>query len=509
MKNKILKWALGICLIGSLNSCSDNFFASEPGDMITGGEMKDRTEPAGDLNGMYAYLYKMDTMEYGAEAQHYDFGLMSTFLSSELWGQDMVDFGTNWFYDDYELSVYSRGYQYIVCYYHWNFFYKLIKTCNDVLRNPNCTAADKGQALAMRGFAYLNLVQLYQFTVLGHENSPAIPLILDTTDPLETSLPRQTVAKIYEQIESDLTTAHKDLASYNRSDITTINQQVTAGFLARMYLLKHDWTNAANYAHEARTGFELADKSAILEGFISMDKQRSWIWASHMTTDVEAVQSGIINFISHISTTAYGYCAATGEYKGISSELYDKIADNDVRKAWWLAKDTYIDYGPYPQDPNDPDQAPAPKYANMKWQFYNEAGDNCNDLCYMRAEEMILIEAEALAMNGDARGKELLIEFAKTRQPDYTCSATSPEDIRDAIWIQRRIELWGEGFAFYDLKRLEKPIVRIYEGSNHMEAAQKNFPANHNVFNLLIPRNEIQNNNGISEGDNNPMPTDL
>lgn len=509
MKNKIFRWALGMCFIGFLNSCSDSFFSSEPGNMITGGDMKDRTDPSGDLNGMYAYLYKFDTMGYGAEADHYDFGLMSTFLSSELWGQDMVDFGTNWFYDDYELNVYSRANQYRTCNYHWNFFYKLIKTCNDVLINPNCTSADKGQALAMRGYAYLNLVQLYQFTLVGHEAAPGVPIILETTDPFETSIPRQPVAKVYEQIESDLTTAYTDLADYKRSDITTIDQQVTAGFLARMYLLKQDWTNAAKYASEARKGFQLADKTAVLEGFISMDKQPSWIWGSRMTTDVEIVQTGIVNFISHISTTAYGYCSAAGDYKGISSELYDKIADNDIRKAWWLAEKTFIDYGPNPQDPTDPDQVPVPKYANMKWRYYNEAGDNCNDLCYMRAEEMQLIEAEALAMKGDARGKELLIEFAITRQPNYTCSASSPEEVRDAIWIQRRIELWGEGFAFYDLKRLEKPIVRTYEGSNHRAAALKDFPKGHDVFNLLIPRNEIQNNDGISEGDNNPMPTDL
>ena len=56
-----------------------------------------------------------------------------------------------------------------------------------------------------------------------------------------------------------------------------------------------------------------------------------------------------------------------------------------------------------------------PKYANLKYMWYDLEGNNCNDLCYMRAEEMWLIEAEALAMGGNiAGGKSLLEEFVKT-----------------------------------------------------------------------------------------------
>lgn len=34
----------------------------------------DEVDPVAGLNGMYAYLYKFDTMGYGDEAQHYDYG---------------------------------------------------------------------------------------------------------------------------------------------------------------------------------------------------------------------------------------------------------------------------------------------------------------------------------------------------------------------------------------------------------------------------------------------------
>ena len=35
----------------------------------------------------------------------------------------------------------------------------------------------------------------------------------------------------------------------------------------------------------------------------------------------------------------------------------------------------------------------------------------------------------------------------------------------DDVWLQRRIELWGEGFSMADIMRLGKPVVR-FQGSD-------------------------------------------
>lgn len=505
MAKNIFKYTALAALIGLLGACSDDFFTSEPGDVITGDQL-DNVGPAAKLNGMYGYMYKYDTMGYEAEAQHSDYGYMNTVLCSELWGQDMVQYSDSygWYYDTYQYKKTSRQYERLSCFFHWNFFYKLIKASNDVLKTVSDEAIeDKGQALGMRGFAYLNLIQLYQFTYKGHEDAPGVPIVLDTTPQEDlTNNPRASVAKVYEQIEKDLLQAYEDLAGYKRENETIIDQTVVAGFLARMYLNKEDWTNAAKYANKARIPFGDPEgkEELIDEGYIDMNKHHSWMWGSDITMDAEIVKTGIVNYISHISSVAYGYATAGKMFKNISSELYDKIPDNDIRKSWWCKEPmTYVG-GPMKK-------VQLPKYANLKYGWYNTAGNNCNDYVYMRAEEMWLIEAEALVMSGNiAGGKTLLETFAKTRQPDYVCSATTADAIRDEIWLQRRIEFWGEGISWFDLKRLKKPIVRIYEDTNHNLDAQYDFPSEDNIFNLLIPRKELQDNKGISESANNPMP---
>ena len=64
----------------------------------------------------------------------------------------------------------------------------------------------------------------------------------------------------------------------------------------------------------------------------------------------------------------------------------------------------------------------------------------------MRVEEMYLIKAEALAMSGQpAAGAQVLTDFVKTyRDPAFTLTAGTAEAVQDAVWMQRRVELWGE-----------------------------------------------------------------
>jgi hypothetical protein len=99
----------------------------------------------------------------------------------------------------------------------------------------------------------------------------------------------------------------------------------------------------------------------------------------------------------------------------------------------------------------------------------------------MRVEEMVLIEAEAKGMQDEGAGIALLTDFAKKRDPNYVYDThqdsygnTTTGHFRNEVWWQRRVEFWGEGLATFDIKRLNKGIIRSYANTNHLESYRWN-----------------------------------
>ena len=78
--------------------------------------------------------------------------------------------------------------------------------------------------------------------------------------------------------------------------------------------------------------------------------------------------------------------------------------------------------------------------------------------------EMYLTQAEALARAGkDSEAQAVFTKFQITRDPSYVSKGNIGDALAEEIMNSRRVELWGEGFRFYDLKRLHMSIKR---GSN-------------------------------------------
>ena len=126
----------------------------------------------------------------------------------------------------------------------------------------------------------------------------------------------------------------------------------------------------------------------------------------------------------------------------------------------------------------------------------------------MRVEEMYLIEAEAAAHQDPARGKQLLESFVKTyRDASYTCKVSDKDAVVEEIVFHKRIELWGEGQAFFDLKRLNYSCTRGYEGTNHLDQQRFNSNGRPAWMNWVISANEEEGNVQVKEY-NNPDPSD-
>lgn len=137
------------------------------------------------------------------------------------------------------------------------------------------------------------------------------------------------------------------------------------------------------------------------------------------------------------------------------------------------------------------------------------------DIPLMRTAELILIEAEALARMGnrDADAAQTLYILAKNRDPQYTLSTNTGAALIDEIMFQRRTELWGEGFRFFDLKRTDSPLDRTGMDNPRVSnvtyttiatTLSKDKASTNNLWEYKIPQDEINVNKAMTPADQNP-----
>ena len=88
------------------------------------------------------------------------------------------------------------------------------------------------------------------------------------------------------------------------------------------------------------------------------------------------------------------------------------------------------------------------------------------------------------------------------RDPAFVCTAATPEAVQNAAWLQRRIELWGEGFSYADMMRLKKDMDR--RGGGFEAHTTYLIPTGSDALILPIPQDEIESNAKLTEADNNP-----
>jgi hypothetical protein len=146
------------------------------------------------------------------------------------------------------------------------------------------------------------------------------------------------VKAVYELIMSDLNQAVTLLEGYNRPAASKnfINQNVAYGLRARVNLVMQNWAAAADDATKALSGYSPASKGEISKpAFVDAQASANWMWAILLNpSNMPAAYPSWISTISSFSGDAY--TAGVGCYKMISSMLYAKIGDKDVRKGWWV-----------------------------------------------------------------------------------------------------------------------------------------------------------------------------
>ena len=113
-------------------------------------------------------------------------------------------------------------------------------------------------------------------------------------------------------------------------------------------------------------------------------------------------------------------------------------------------------------------------------------------VCYLLFVICWLLNAEACAKTGDEAGaRKSLKAIMALRVPDASyIDALTGKALLDEIYLQTRIELWGEGKSYLSLKR-NKGITN--RGSNHLKFVGTPIPHNDTRLTFKIPIEEVQN----------------
>lgn len=481
MKNKLFLLAMVLIFTAG---CKDDFLDTQPANTISNVQLSENPAALKSIiNGMYANLR---TYGIGGSTRHIDYGLMATMAGLDMMSHDMTMAAFHWYGFFYNYDGRTQTSSRTITF--WNTYYTQVAEANSIINavDPATTDPDakifRGQALALRALLTFNTARIYAHTYIGNEDDACIPL---PDGKAFDGKPRSSVRDVYNQIVEDLEEAIPLLEGFSRASKQEVDQAVAQGFLARVYLETGEWAKAATNAAAARANYGIMDSAEWMSGFSDIGGTEV-MWGS----DIDAESSTVFaSFFSHFDNTNNGYAGVLSIYKNIDAALYDLIPDTDARKAAFV----------HPVDGN-PTFPALPAYANIK---FRDATFFEGDYIYMRSGEMALIEAEALARAGDASAAQVLTDFVLTRDPGFSTSA-SGDALVEEIYLQRRIELWGEGTAWFDLKRLKKPLVRDYVGTNHAAFGLFNFDAEANEFRFQIPEDELNANDNISDADQNP-----
>lgn len=543
-KNKIVKFAAALlCAPVLLSSCIEETFPE--GGNVTSGQI---SESPFAMEDIAASIPTILITNYLGMGDHFDFGYPGIFGATDRMVGEVFPVsqnlpGGNQYYDRWQAWLYpdmgglsATGW---TDFFYLN-YYQFIYSANEVISIASQSESGGvalGIAKAFRAMCYLDMARMYDPLPAKAPDRPSyeseleavkgltVPIVREgaTLEQLENN-PRATREEMFNFILSDLTDAESLLADYQPASKSMPSQAVVYGLLARTYLWlggfeetyegfvtgTEAYKKAAEYARKAinASGCTILTESQWLDpktGFNTVNN--AWMWA--MIQTIDTVLNNLLSWAAHMSLEAvYGY--GYGAQPGISIFSYERISDTDFRKKSYVTADrSYAAAQPYMSLTEEEFKTVAP-YASYK--FHTAGGEKSNftianvvDIPLMRVEEMYLIEAEATAHYDEATARTLLTSFMAHRDPNYRIPAATT-DLVEEIIFQKRIEFWGEGIIYYDMKRLNMSMHNADTGTNAPSGAIISTDGRAPWWNCVIPLGAVQQNIALTNM-NNPDPT--
>lgn len=492
-------------LTGFVSSCKKSYLDEEPSKQISPEQIADaaKQDPAligGMVSGLYSTMYNTGT---GGTTGHDDFGQKGFDIFSDMLSSDMAlgALNYNW-YSTVARYTATKDFTTNPAYIPWRYYYRIVFAANTVIDILGGNEANlenvkfkhyMGQAKAMRAYAYFYLAHFYSPKGYGTGNEKILPLYTDTKVPNQVM---STSGVIYTQIIKDLTEAVDLLNDFTRANKGEVDANVAKGLLAYAYAARgtnEDLAKVITLTSEVSAKFPLTSRNQVAaqlspsgallnaeSGFNSVSTG-SWIWGSDLTI---ASELDLVSWWGQVDIFTYSYAWA-GDPKLIDDKLYATIPVEDVRKSQFVNNRTFGGLLPTGKFFD-----PARKAGGQRTVI--------TDLIYMRSDEMVLLNAEAkarLGQDGPARTElKKLLDLRLTSS--LYVDLLSGTALQEEIYLQTRIELWGEGKTYLAMKRNKHSVTR---GQNHLFEQGKTFAYDSDELTFPIPQAEILNNPNINK----------
>lgn len=495
--------ALGIGCLAGLTSCSDSWLDTTSTQTVEGDDLFSTTSNARlAING----LCRIMVQQHSYYGQSFNGEGTMKLLYGEYMGEtfNFPYMSPGWYPIMIGDANYTQSNSTIYPPYPWYYYYMLVSGANAVIGRVESAEGSqaerdflKAEALTFRAYSFMRLSEFYCDPWYKSNEGATDGIVLrlkEVADAGEdTNMPLSTLAQTYEQIYSDLDEAIRlyqssgltrdDMYGDASSTISFPDEKVAHSIYARAALNRQDYGKALSEAKLALgDSYTLMDKSSYYSGFDTPNDE--WVWGVYNDTSETIWYYGWQLYMA-----CNGYYAQNGINVCISRSFIEQFPDTDIRKGLFLTEKTFLSEGQKFTDvidanegqttgyftsedaynkanayvkqtvPNAVEQGFA--YASLKFQATGQPAVGCQPI--IRNSELLLIKAEA-AYYEDATGKQsqdALNELNATsgRDASYSCTKTGDELLKE-IKKYRALELWGEGFDWFDHKRWGDPVVR-------------------------------------------------
>lgn len=368
---------------------------------------------------------------------------------------------------------------------YWKGQYQGINLCNQVLGNVPAIKMDEGlktrllaEARFLRAYHYFNLVRAFGGVPLVDK----LPVTAEELNPA-----RATKEEINALIESDLNFAKANLpAQYPPADLGRATSGAATGALAKFKIYQKDWSAVMSLTNQmyGTTYGILSDFNEVFR--ISGENSKESVFEmQNQTYPSDCGPYCEYSNVQFVRPVGWGFNVPT-------DNLVNAFEAGDIRKGL-----SFLERGETTLEGYFvPESSPNPRY-NQK--IYVAPAIELQNLCgygygreqnvrLMRFAEVMLMRAEAANELGQTDTALANVNKIRARATLAPLTITDKDQLRLAIWQERRVEMALENDRFFDL-------VRQGRAGTVLRAAGKNFIENvHEIF--PIPQNQIDLSGG-------------